>query len=81
LKYYILIAQDRANVTILTRKSNSHWDLELITDVNASLIIPDLDCQIPLHEIYDRVEFPAPKPTLVGGQKSRAKKQKRAATK
>jgi Uma2 family endonuclease len=81
LKYYILIAQDRANVTVLTRKSNSHWDLELITDANASLIISDLDCEIPLHEIYDRVEFPAPKPTLVSGQKARAKKQKRTASK
>jgi Uma2 family endonuclease len=81
LKYYILIAQDRSSVTVMTRQSNNRWELELITDVNASLVILDLDCEIPLHEIYDRVEFPAPKPTLVGGQKSRAKKQKRTASK
>ncbi len=81
LKYYILIAQDRSNVTVLTRQSNNHWNLELITDLNALLIIPDLDCQIPLHEIYDRVEFPAPKPMLVSGPKTRSRKQKRASTK
>jgi Uma2 family endonuclease len=78
LKYYILIAQDRASVTVLTRQANNRWDLELLTDMNGSLIIPDLDCQIPLPEIYDRVEFPAPKPVLVNGQKTRTRKQKSA---
>jgi Uma2 family endonuclease len=81
LKYYVLIAQDRSSVTVMTRQSNNRWELELITDMNASLLVPDLDCEIPLHEIYDRVEFPVPKPTLVNGQKSRAKKQKRTSTK
>lgn len=81
LKYYILIAQDRSSVTVLTRQLNNRWDLELITDMNASLSLPDLDCQIPLHEIYARVEFPAPKPMLVNGQKTRAKKQKRPSPK
>ena len=81
LKYYVLIAQDRAHLTVLTRQSNTHWNLELITDLNASLVIPDLDCQIPLHEIYERVEFPAPRPMLVGAQKMRTRKQKRPSTK
>ena len=81
LKYYVLIAQERSSVTVMTRKANNRWDLELITDRDASLTIPDLDCQIPLREIYDRVEFPVPKPTLVSGKKTRAKKQKQTSTK
>lgn len=81
LKYYVLIAQDRSSVTVLTRQSNNRWDLELITDITASLIIPDIECEIPLREIYDRVEFPAPKPVLVSPQKARSRRRKRTITK
>ena len=58
LREYILVSQDRRRVERYVR----HGDGWVLTEVSgeASLVIETLGCTIPLADLYDRVEFPAP---------------------
>ena len=35
---------------------NGHWELETVTDPAAIIRFPSLDCEIPVAEIYRKVE-------------------------
>jgi Uma2 family endonuclease len=58
LREYILIAQDHVHVEHYQRRGDQ-WLLTEFTTLDESLTLPVLDCQIPLREIYARVDFPA----------------------
>ena len=80
LTTYVLIAQDRPQVTVLVRQPNQHWDLSLVTELKARVILEKLSCRVPMAEIYARVVFPpdeieAPKTAVTRkrGKKSRKK--------
>jgi len=61
LREYILIAQDGRLIEQYVRRGND-WVLHEISEPGGVLPIEALGCEIPLDEIYDRVEFPAPGP-------------------
>ncbi|HZS09570.1 MAG TPA: Uma2 family endonuclease [Blastocatellia bacterium] len=58
LTTYVLVAQHRPQVTVMTRQSRRHWDLRLLTDLEDEMKLEKLRCTIPMAEIYRRVKFP-----------------------
>jgi Uma2 family endonuclease len=56
---YILIAQDYVHVEHYERRGEQ-WLLTEFSGLDDSLSLPVLDCQIPLREIYARVDVPNP---------------------
>jgi Uma2 family endonuclease len=56
LREYILVAQDQVRVEQYVRHGE-HWTLSEIDDLAGSLRIETLGCEVPLRDIYDRVEF------------------------
>jgi Uma2 family endonuclease len=61
LQTYVLIAQDRPQVEVFTRKPDGKWEYALLTGLNAVLALPSIDCELRLVDVYARIEFsPAP---------------------
>jgi len=56
LKEYILIAQDEVRVERFTRHGDD-WILSVFSSLDDTLRVASIDCEIPLREIYDKVEF------------------------
>jgi Uma2 family endonuclease len=59
LQEYVLIAQDKARVEHYAR-AGEHWMLTEVSSLEGVLTLASVGCAIPLHEIYERVEFPSP---------------------
>jgi len=59
LQAYVLIAQDRPHVEILTRSGAdpSHWTLTEALGLDADISIAPIEVRLPLAEIYGRVTF------------------------
>jgi len=57
LKEYIIISSTTLYVQIARRKSDGLWQFTELTDREASLCIQTIQYQLPLKEVYDRVEF------------------------
>jgi Uma2 family endonuclease len=55
---YLLISQDRPLVEHFARQRDAQWLYTAHRDLSASIHLSTIDCQLPLAEIYDRVEFP-----------------------
>lgn len=56
LAVYLLIEQDEPAV-VAYRRSDQGFERELYQGLEAILGLPEIGCQLPLAEIYDRVEF------------------------
>ena len=59
LQGYVLIAQDRASVEHF-RREGDFWILTEATDLDATMPLPEIGCELKLSEVYERVEFPEP---------------------
>ncbi len=57
LKAYVLIAQDKPHAEVYVRQADNSWVLREFDDVTSSLIIPPLGIELPLSEIYARINF------------------------
>jgi Uma2 family endonuclease len=57
LSDYVLVSQDRILVEHYTRQPNGLWLYEASSDLWDILRLPELDCQVPLAEIYAKVSF------------------------
>ncbi|MEX1117410.1 MAG: Uma2 family endonuclease [Terrimicrobiaceae bacterium] len=57
LKEYVLVSQSEHRVEQFLRQPNEEWTLRITTDPTAFIALPSIDCEVPLAEIYDRVEF------------------------
>ena len=55
LREYILVAQDKISVEQYVRHGE-HWIPSAIDDIDGSLRIETIGCEVPLRDIYDRVE-------------------------
>jgi Uma2 family endonuclease len=63
---YILIAQDHASVEHFVRqRGKRQWLYSLETGLATELQIASLKCKLKLADIYNRLQFPSPKPALV----------------
>lgn len=58
LQEYVLVAQDRVLVERFVR-AGEFWTLSTLSDLDASLELTSVGCELPLREIYERVELPA----------------------
>ena len=61
LQAYVRIAQDRPTVAFHVRTPDG-WKLERLTSLDGILSLPTLEIELPMAELYDRVEFP-PRPS------------------
>jgi len=66
LEAHVLIDQDRLRVEILSRTSDGRWELDFATGIDGALKLAMLKIEIPLREVYDRVEFPPAAPPIPG---------------
>jgi Uma2 family endonuclease len=57
LQEYVLVAQDRVLVERFVR-AGKFWTLSTLTDLDASLEFTSVGCEIPLRDIYERVDLP-----------------------
>lgn len=57
LKEYILVSQDRVYVERYLRKQEE-WGYTSFQELNEVLPLISIQCELPLQEIYERVEFP-----------------------
>lgn len=62
LSTYILVAQDRPRIEVFTRQPDDTWRHEVVKELEATLALPAIGCELRLADIYARVEFP-PAPT------------------
>jgi Uma2 family endonuclease len=56
LREYVMIAQDRIKVERYTRQGND-WILTVFSELDDILRLVSIGCEIPLLEIYDKVEI------------------------
>ncbi len=60
LTEYLLIAQHRPHVTRYLKSEGGRWIHEEVNDLDSSLILPALDCELNLRDVYENIEFPPP---------------------
>jgi len=66
LQEYVLVSQSEPRIEQLLHRPNEEWTLRITTDPTAIISLPSIGCEIPLAEIYDRVEFlPSDKKALL----------------
>ncbi|HST51469.1 MAG TPA: Uma2 family endonuclease [Pyrinomonadaceae bacterium] len=56
---YLLVAQHRPHVTHLYRRTDGNWIYAEANDLESTLRLDPLDCELPLSEIYRGVSFDA----------------------
>ena len=56
---YILVRQDRVEVEVWTRGTDSVWTAVIYNEATDSFRLKTLDCSLTLGDIYDKVEFGA----------------------
>lgn len=61
LQAYVLLSQDDAHIEVYAREADGTWKLTEWHGLEASLHIACLETTLSLQELYDRVEFPKPR--------------------
>lgn len=59
MRVYGLVDQRRVHVTIHRRAPDGSWRLEILTDLDATLELPEIGCALPMRTIYRRLPFAA----------------------
>ena len=57
LREYLLVAQDTPHVERYVRQPNGDWLFTDFHGLEAVVRLPSLDCDLPLAEVYDKVDF------------------------
>ena len=58
---YLMISPSEYRAELFVRQPDNQWLLLEITGNQGAVVIESLDCELPMAEVYDRVEFdPAP---------------------
>ena len=60
LQYYVLVAQDAPLIEVYQRTDEEHWSLQTFEGLSVTAPLAAIDCQLPLAEVFDRVQFPTP---------------------
>jgi Uma2 family endonuclease len=66
LSDYVLVSQHRPLVEHFTRRPDESWLLKSFAGLDAILTIPSISCELPLAEIYDKVEWPEEEVRITG---------------
>ena len=59
---YLMISTSERRVEHYVRQPDNQWLLSEVTDAQKSVVIGSLSCELPMTEVYDRVEFETPSP-------------------
>lgn len=62
---YILVSQSRPSIEHFTRKPRGRWDISFETEMKASVQIASIGCRLKLADVYDRIEFPQERESVV----------------
>ena len=62
LRYYLLVSSKRPEVVVYSRIEDEKWQVEVFTDMAATIPLPLLHLELPLAEVYRKVTFPPPAP-------------------
>jgi Uma2 family endonuclease len=57
---YVLILQTEARIEHFARQSPDKWLLSVYQGLEAVAFLPSIGCELPLSEVYDKVEWPSP---------------------
>lgn len=57
MRVYVLVDQRRPRLTIHRRASDGTWAREMVSGLEASLALPEIECALTMRAIYDRVDF------------------------
>ncbi len=57
LKAYVLISQDRPHVELQERLADGTWRLSWAAGLDGVVKLPDIEVELSLAELYDRVDF------------------------
>jgi Uma2 family endonuclease len=57
---YVLVAQAYPSIEHYSRQPGGNWLYSVTTDLTQAVFIASIECGLPLAEVYDRIEFPAP---------------------
>lgn len=57
---YLLIAQHRPHATHYVKQPNGSWSYEDANEINATLMLPAIDCVLSLSEVYQDITFEPP---------------------
>jgi Uma2 family endonuclease len=58
LRAYVLVAQDIPHVEVHQRQADGGWAIRDARELDGAVRIESLNVELPLAEVYDRVEFP-----------------------
>lgn len=54
---YVLIAQNRPHIESYRRQADQQWLLRECSELDGTLRLPSIDCDLALAEVYDKVEL------------------------
>jgi Uma2 family endonuclease len=57
LREYLLVSQSRPQVDHFVRPADGQWLLSAASDLAATIVLPSIQCQLAMAEIYDKVKF------------------------
>jgi Uma2 family endonuclease len=57
LREYLLVSQSRPQVDHFMREDDGPWLLSAANDLAATIVLPSIQCQLAMAEIYDKVKF------------------------
>ena len=57
LQEYVIVAQDKTHIEHYTRQQDGSWLLKDINAPDATLTLAAIDCELPLADIYAKVNF------------------------
>lgn len=59
LQEYVLVAQDKPRLVHYVRQADHSWRLTETSDVNATVPLPSIGCELAVADVYTKVEFAA----------------------
>lgn len=57
LSDYLLVSQDQPRIEHFLRQLDGTWTCTVHAGLDATALIPTIDCRLPLMDVYDRIEF------------------------
>ena len=62
LREYVLVFQDEPMIHRYLRNDDDTWTLSVVANLNQAVALPSIGIELPLAEVYDRVDFTAEVP-------------------
>jgi Uma2 family endonuclease len=67
LREYLLVSQDAPLIERFTREGDDRWVLTTVRGLDAVVPLEIIDAELPLAEVYDKVDFSTPETPPAAG--------------